>query len=559
MNPKLGINHHSEELKHSQNNQIFDSLLENFEQIALENSFVESDISEQANIRSTSVHIPQQALYIVEIDEQFYLLDYLVRGYEPKPVLLTADNLDQSSTSPTANTSLSLQNKVNSQSKLASVRGKKAVFLGVGLGILLTLGATRIFTPQVATEPPEAKLVSESNAVAQTVTIAEVTTTDIDSRLNVSGTVQAYERTPVMSQISGLQIVDVMVERGDYVKQGQVLARLNNRVLNAEQVQAKAAVNQAQARLNELQAGSRGEEIAQAESRVANAQSAIAETESELELIQKRVERNTNLQSEGAISRDQLDEVLNQARVAESKLAAAKANLNERQQALAQLKAGSRPQTITQAQAELAQAQGRLQAIEAQLEDTTVTAPRAGIIASREAKVGQTTDTSEMLFTIIQDGRLELSLQVPETLIGKIQPGQTVQITASNNQNLELTGQVREIDPLIDNNSRQATVKVDLPSGTNLKPGMFLQAAINTDTNQGLAVPIEALLPQSENRAIAFVVQPDNTVKAQQVSLGEILSEQRVEIVEGLQPGDRIVLKGAVYLKDGDKVAISQE
>ncbi|MEM8723427.1 MAG: efflux RND transporter periplasmic adaptor subunit [Cyanobacteria bacterium P01_G01_bin.39] len=558
MNPKLGINHHSEELKHSQNNQIFDSLLENFEQIALENSFVESDISEQANIRSTSVHIPQQALYIVEIDEQFYLLDYLVRGYEPKPVLLTADNLDQSSTSPTANTSLSLQNKDNSQSKSSSVRGKKAVFLGVGLGILLTLGATRIFTPQVATEPPEAKLVSESNAVAQTVTIAEVTTTDIDSRLNVSGTVQAYERTPVMSQISGLQIVDVMVERGDYVKQGQVLARLNNRVLNAEQVQAQAAVNQAQARLNELQAGSRGEEIAQAESRVANAQSAIAETESELELIQKRVERNTNLQSEGAISRDQLDEVLNQARVAESKLAAAKANLNERQQALAQLKAGSRPQIIAQAQAELAQAQGRLQAIEAQLEDTTVTAPRAGIIASREAKVGQTTDTSEMLFTIIQDGRLELSLQVPETLIGTIQPGQTVQITA-NNQNLELTGKVREIDPLIDNNSRQATVKVDLPSGANLKPGMFLQAAINTDTNQGLAVPIEALLPQSENRAIAFVVQPDNTVKAQQVSLGEILSEQRVEIVEGLQPGDRIVLKGAVYLKDGDKVAISQE
>ncbi|MEM7590404.1 MAG: efflux RND transporter periplasmic adaptor subunit [Cyanobacteria bacterium P01_A01_bin.83] len=559
MNPKLGVNHHSEEIKHSQNNQIFDNLLEDFEQISLENSFFESDISDQANIRSTSAHVPQQAIYIVEIDGQFYLLDYLVKGYDPKPVPLTSTNLDQSSTSSTTPTSLSSQNENDSQPKSASIGGKKAVFLGVGLGILLTLGATRIFTPQAATKPPEAELVSESNPATQTVTITEVTTTDIDSRLNVSGTVQAYERTPVMSQIAGLQITDVTVDRGDYVQQGQVLARLNNRVLNAEQVQAKAAVNQAQARLNELQAGSRGEEIAQAESRVANAQSAIAEAESELELIQKRVERNTNLQSEGAISRDQLDEVLSQGRVAESKLAAAKANLNEREQALAQLKAGSRPQTIAQAKAELTQAQGRLQAIEAQLEDTTVTAPRAGIIASREAKVGQTTDTSEMLFTIIQDGRLELNLQVPETVIGKIQPGQTVQITANNNQNLELTGQVREIDPLIDNNSRQATVKVDLPSGTSLKPGMFLQAAINTDTNQGLAVPIEALLPQSENRAIAFVVQPDNTVKAQQVSLGEILSEQRVEIVEGLQPGDRIVLKGAVYLKDGDKVAISEE
>ena len=72
-------------------------------------------------------------------------------------------------------------------------------------------------------------------------------------------------------------------------------------------------------------------------------------------------------------------------------------------------------------------------------------------------------------------------------------------------------------------------------------------------------MPIEALLPQTGNKAIAFVVQPDNTVKAQNVVMGEILPEQRVEVVEGLKPGDRIVLKGAAYLKDGDKVAISKD
>ena len=327
----------------------------------------------------------------------------------------------------------------------------------------------------------------------------------------------------------------------------------------AEKVQAEGAVNQAQARLDELQAGSRQEEIAQAESRVANAQSAITQAESDLELVQKRVERNTSLEAEGAISRDRLDEVLNQERVAESNLAGAKAALNEAKQALAQLKAGSRPQTIAQAEAELAQAKGRLQAIEAQLADTIITAPRAGIIAERGARVGQITSSAEMLFTIIQDGRLELRLQIPETLIGKIQLGQKVQITSNSNQNLALTGKVREIEPLINDNSRQATVRVALPGGTNLKPGMFLQAVVNTDTNKGQAVPIDALLPQSGNTAIAFVVQPDNTVKAQKVKTGEILSNQRVEVIEGLQSGERIVLKGAAYLKDGDKVMISKE
>ncbi|MEO1005261.1 MAG: efflux RND transporter periplasmic adaptor subunit, partial [Cyanobacteria bacterium J06638_38] len=525
----------------------------------LENSFVEQDLASPANYPLQPGYVIQPARYIVEIEEQYYLVDYAVEEYEPKPIPLTASSLVGLLESEKTSSSLSLEKAPSSQFSFASLFRKHGVLLGLGLGILVTLGTTRMLAPQTTAEAEESELIRESSAVAQTVTTTKVTTTDIDSRLNVSGTVRAYERTPVMSQIAGLLITDVMVERGDYVQQGQILAKLNNQVLQAEKLQAKGAVAQSQSRIDELLAGSRAEEIAQAESRVVNARSAIAEATSDLELIQKRVERNTTLQSEGAISRDRLDEVLNQARIAESKLAGAKADLNEEQQALAQLKAGSRPQTIAQAQAELAQAQGRLKAIEAQLTDTTITAPRGGIIASREAKVGQTTDTSEMLFTIIQDGRLELSLLVPETLIGKIRPGQRVQITDNNNRDLELSAKVREIDPLIDNSSRQATVKVDLPSGTRLKPGMFLQAAINTDTNQGLAVPIEALLPQSENKAIAFLVQQDNTVKAQQVNLGEILPGQKVEIVEGLQPGDRLVVKGAVYLKDGDKVVISQE
>ena len=553
MNSQSDLNYKPEESNLTQNSQA-DDLPGDLDSLVLENTFAEQILT-LTDSPLKSNYVPQPATYITEIGDRFYILDYGLEELEPKPRPLTADNLSRKP-QPTAKKT---ESGKNSSATKSIFSGNKGLFWGIGVGILLTFGATQIFAPETATNSGASESIEaiESAPTSQTVTVAEITTTDINSTLNASGTVIPYERIPVMSQAAGLQITDVLVERGDYVDRAQVLARLNDRVLSAEKFEAQGAVAQAKARLSELQAGSRSEEIARAESRVANARSAVTQAESDLELVQKRVERNQTLQAEGAISRDRLDEILNQERVAKSDLTGANANLNEARQELAQLRAGSRPETIAQARAELTQAEGRLQAIEARLADTTITAPTAGIIADREAKVGQITSNSEMLFTIIQDGRLELRLQIPETLIAKIQPGQSVLVT-SNSRNIKLTGKVRQIDPAIDDSSRQATVRVDLPQGTNLKPGMFLQAAINTDTNQGQAVPIEALLPQSGNTAIAFVVQPDNTVKAQKVTMGEILSEQQVEIVEGLQPGDRIVLKGAAYLKDGDRVAISQ-
>lgn len=552
LNPK-------EELNLAQDSKVVPKLLGDLDSILLEQAFLAGDFPE-LNPTPESSFIPQKAVYLQEIDGKFFLVDYSVEGQEPTPIPLEALNLANSSPLTQSNSESTANLAPNSPSSSSSLLGKKGMLIGVGLGILLTLGATRLFSPSTAANKGEAEITnaSESIAPAQAVTITEVKTTDIDSNLNASGTVTAYERTPVMSQAAGLQITEVLAERGDFVNRGQVLAKLNNQALIAEKIEAEGAVAQAKARLDEVQEGSRAEEIAQAEARVANAESAIVQAQSDLQLAKKRVAGNRTLQAEGAITRDRLDELLNQEEVAQSDLAGAKANLNEANQALAQLKAGSRPQTIAQAKAEQTQAQGRLQRIEAQLADTIIVAPSSGIIASRDAKVGQITATSDTLFSLIQNGRLELRLRVPETLIGKIKPGQAVQITSNADRSLALTGKVREIDPLIDDSSRQAMVKVDLPGGTNLKPGMFLKAAINTNTSQGQAVPIEALLPQSGNKAIAFVLQNDNTVQGTTVEMGEILSGQKVEVIKGLQPGDRIVLKGAAYLKDGDRVTISK-
>jgi RND family efflux transporter MFP subunit len=151
---------------------------------------------------------------------------------------------------------------------------------------------------------------------------------------------------------------------------------------------------------------------------------------------------------------------------------------------------------------------------------------------------------------------LELRLKVHETDLAQIRPGQSVTITSGRDSKLSVQGKVREIDPQVNEESREAIVKVDLPASDSLKPGMFLQGVITTSSATGLTVPAKAVLPQPDNSAIVYKLQADGTVKAQPVQQGEIMSGDRVEIKSGLSPGDRVVVKGAAFLKDGDKVEV---
>lgn len=434
--------------------------------------------------------------------------------------------------------------------------GGKGLFLGIGIGVLLALGANRLVSSQQSDAPTAAPPVATSSAPSQSVTVAQVASESVSRSLDATGSVAAFEMSPVMSQATGLQIQQVLVEQGQVVTAGQLLARLDDSVLQAQLNQAQASVAQAEARLAELRAGSRSEEIARAKEAVTSAESAVTAAESDLELARTRVDRNKILQSEGAIARDRLDEVYNQERSTRSQLEQAQAQLREAKQQLAQLEAGPRREVITQAEAQLAQAQAQVQSTMAQLNNTRVVAPVSGKIAERDARVGDVTSSSQTLFKIIENGRLELVAKVPETQLPQIRPGQSVIITSNADSSLKLSGKVREIDPMVDEASRQAKVKIDLPASASLKPGMFLRASITTSASQGLTLPAKAILPQSDGSAIAYILQPDNTVKAQPVEVGEVLGDNRVEIKSGLSGSDRVVVKGAAYLKDGDKVNV---
>lgn len=451
--------------------------------------------------------------------------------------------------------------------------GQINLILGMGLGAIVTALATTLLSPRQGNIIPPVGGGTITQP-AQSITVARVESADVPRTLDATGTVAAFELIPVMSSSTGLQIEQVLVKENYSVSSGQTLAILDDAVLQAKLEEARALVRSQEARLAELKAGSRKEEIAQAQENVKVMQQGVTQAKTALDLVQKRVKRNRQLEKEGALARDRLDEILNQEQLSISSLEQAKAKLQEAQQKLVQLQKGNRPETIAQAEANLAQAKAQLQLVLEQLEDTRIIAPVSGTIAQKNASIGDVIATnmgnngsagnssvgnvssSNALFTIVKDGRLELRLQVPATDLARLNVGQTVRITSDLDSKLALTGRVRTIDPVVNEQSRQAIVKVDLPSNRTLKLGMFLKGSITTSSTVSLSVPTKALIPQNDGSALVYVLQTDKTVKAVRVETGETIAGEKVEIKSGLQLNDEVAIKGAPYLKDGDRVSV---
>jgi len=433
--------------------------------------------------------------------------------------------------------------------RLSVVQG---LLMGMGFGALLALGATRLIPQPQKAAPVPAKIQPAAKGLA--VTTAKVQLTPVNQTLKATGTVTAVEMIPILSQSTGLQIEQILVDEGDYVQVGQLLARLDDSIPQAQKAQEIASIAESQAKLAELNAGSRREEIQRAKETVNRIQAEIQQAQSDWDLAKKRVERNQTLQIEGAIAQDRLDEVLNEERSKKALLQQAQARFREAQAQLAQLEAGPRLEVKAQAIAQLAAAKSRLQLVEAQLKNTRVISPVRGKIVKRNAKLGDITSSQTPLFEIIEDNRLELQLKVPENQLKTLRIGQSVTIYSDSDNRIQLEGEIREIYPTVDANSRQALIKVSLPGDTSLKPGMFLEGAIITKTATSKTIPMEAVLPQADGTSLVYVLQADNTVRSQRVKIGEIMADRRVEILEGLNPGDQVIVKGGAYLKDGDAV-----
>ncbi|MEA5570021.1 efflux RND transporter periplasmic adaptor subunit [Calothrix sp. UHCC 0171] len=473
------------------------------------------------------------------------------------------------------------------------------LLLGLGLGITIAIGGTKLISQRSQPQKtPSTSQVAISVPPAMTVTAMPAQATSISRVLNVTGTVAARNLTPVLPQANGLQVKQVLVNVGDAVQAGEVMAILDNSLLQDQIRQARADVESKQADVLSKQADlvSKQAALVSSQAAVAANQAVVQQREADLAQAKARLldaqrsfRRNQELFAQGAISRQVLDtgetnlatarEAVRQAeaniRTAKANVDSAKANIGSAQASIRIAEAG-----INSAQATVKSNNARVEQLKTQLRQTVVRAPVSGIVAEKLARVGDITGVppqtqvvtvvggSQKLFSIIQDGQLELQAQVPENQLAQIRVGASVQVKSDRDNSVQLQGKVREIEPIVNQQRREATVKIDLPAKSSLKPGMFASAAITTTTQTGVAVPQKAVQSQANGDTVVFMLSGEDAgntgvvkvdkVKAQKVELGEILNGDRVEIKNGLQVGDRIVIDGAGYVKDSDTVRVSQ-
>ncbi|WP_427789724.1 efflux RND transporter periplasmic adaptor subunit [Brevundimonas diminuta] len=202
--------------------------------------------------------------------------------------------------------------------------------------------------------------------------------------------------------------------------------------------------------------------------------------------------------------------------------------------------------------ANLASARASMSETQTRLSQATIRAPVSGLIISRSVTKGQIISAGTELFRMVRDGRLELDAQVPETELPLIQAGQSAAITSS--QAGSTTGTVRIVTPEVDPQTRLGLARISLSPGSALKPGMFARAAIEAGARPATVVPTDSVLYRS-NKSGVFVLNADSSVRFVPVTMLSRNDDQTS--VEGLEAGVRVVVAGAGFLNDGDRVTVA--
>jgi RND family efflux transporter MFP subunit len=323
------------------------------------------------------------------------------------------------------------------------------------------------------------------------VTTTNAGNSEITRDLVASGSVAAWQEMSLGVELAGIRAAEVLVEVGDEVEAGDPLVRLDRRTLEVQARQAEASLAQANA---------------------------------SLELARANARRGESLVDEGLVSNSELDQLRADELRAEAELTTAQANLEE----------------------------ARLR-----LSFATLRAPDAGVISARSVQPGQVITTGAELLRLIRQGRLEWRAELAERDLTRVAEGETVIITAPNGETV--AGKVRTISPAVDPDSRNGLVYADLPNPGPLRAGMFAQGRIFLGVAAARVLPSESIVFR-DGFPYVFVVSPlkegDSDllrVERRRISTGA-REGKLTEVISGLSRDERVVLRGAGFLSDGDIV-----
>ena len=417
-------------------------------------------------------------------------------------------------------------------------RHRKKVLGLSALSLLLLIGIpvvqTRVSTLNTE-EETQPNVLSVETLVAEAVDSYDVTRT-------YTGEVAALQASNLGFERGG-EIVSVLVEEGDRVSTGAPLAQLDISNLQTQRQQLEAERAQAQARLSELEAGPRAEDIATAEANV-------REIEQQLELQEIQRSRREWLYTQGAISRESLDEFTYGEDVLQAQLDQARSNLQE-------LRNGTRQEQILAQQAAVRQLDAALADLDVTIRKSTLQSPFSGIISAREIDNGTVVGAGQTILRIVEDVAPEARVGMPAEVASELQVGdiQMVNLGASRYP-AAVTALLPEVDP--ETRTQVVVLQFEQADIAQVAPGQTVRVDMTeTVSSEGIWLPTTALTQDVRGlwSTYVLVLAEEGSYEVQPQTVEILHQEENRTLVRGtVQPGDRIIASGIHRLTPGQRV-----
>lgn len=423
----------------------------------------------------------------------------------------------------------------------------------IGLAILLFVtgcgnGGSKANPSKAAPGKP-----ADSTVIA--VTTTKATAREVPSYIQATGSLMADETSDVSSQVSG-QVVATPVNVGAFVRQGSVIARLNDRDARLRLQEAQAGVRQAVAAVRQAEArlglGPGGNFVASTIPEVRAASATYDQAVAQLRLAEANERRYRDLVETGDVAQSVYDQYRTQRDTARAQVN------NARQQLEAAVNTARQSnQAIRSAEAAADAARSQVAIAQKAVADTTIRAPYSGYISSRPIALGEFVTPSSNIATVLRTNPIKLQLLVQEAAAPHINPGMGVSLEVDAHRDRKFAGTVTAVNPAIDPVSRSATVEVAVENGDNaLRAGMFATAKI-VRKGGGVAVfvPRAAVFSDQNTQSYrAFVIEGD-TAKLRVVQLG-LEEGDTLQILSGVNDGEVLATSNLAQLYEGARVKL---
>ncbi len=372
------------------------------------------------------------------------------------------------------------------------------------------------------------------------VQISPVVRKNLTYSLFATGDITPLIQVDLFPKVSGyLERIDVNL--GDSVNQGQVIAQIDRTEFFQKVKEAEAKVAQAKAYLAEVEAGSRPEELRQAEEAVRQAQSRFDNAKLQRERVDALFKRQV-------ISKKEADIAEMEYTVAEAQLAASQQNLKLVREGVRQeVKEGSRAK-LKEMEALLAQEQIRLQ-------NTNIVAPFQGEIIRKYLDGGALVSPSTPIVSLVHTMTLKIVANVLERDIPLLKPGMKATIRTEAYPEKVFEGKVARINIGLDLSTRTLQAEIEIPNSNRLlKPGMFARIeVVLLEKPEVLAIPREAVMEEQGKR---FVYLVEGNRAARRPIVTGIEQDRFLEIKEGLNEGDQVVVRGQEAIRENTTIRV---